>query len=268
MAITVNTNVFSLAAQRNVNRTLGNLETAMQRLSSGLRINMAKDDAAGLAVAARMEVQARGSEVAQRNIQDGISALQVGDNTLRTTNDILQRMRELIVQFKSGTYTSVDQKMMQLEYNQLESEITDTFGRGRFNGQAVLSNTLSGLTIQAGANAADVLSIDADIKTTTVTNKVGAIGAASAMDVIDCALDMVNSGLAKIGSFQSRLDKALSSAMSVEEAQWAARGRIMDADFARETARMTSAQVIQQAGISALSQANTIPQLALGLLGG
>jgi len=267
MAITVNTNVFSLAAQRNVNRTQGNLETAMQRLSSGLRINMAKDDAAGLAVAARMEVQARGSTVAQRNIQDGISVLQVGDNTLRTSNDILQRMRELTVQFKSGTYTSADQKMMQLEYNQLESEITDTFARGKFNGQEVLGTTLNNLSLQVGANAADTLTVDADIAATTITGKVAAITDASAMDKIDCALDMTNSGLAKIGSYQSRLDKALTSAMAVEEAQWAARGRVMDADFARETARMTSAQVIQQAGISALGQANTLPQLALGLLG-
>ena len=267
MAITVNTNVFSLAAQRNVNRTQGNLETAMQRLSSGLRINMAKDDAAGLAVAARMEVQARGSTVAQRNIQDGISVLQVGDNTLRTTNDILQRMRELTVQFSSGTYTSADQKMMKLEYDQLESEITDTFARGKFNGKEVLASTLNNLSLQVGANAADTLTVDAAVSAVAVTGVVTSIGATNALAKLDSALDVVNSGLATIGSYQSRLDKALSSSMAVEEAQWAARGRIMDADFARETARMTSAQVIQQAGISALGQANTIPQLALGLLG-
>ena len=267
MAITVNTNVFSLAAQRNVNRTQGNLETAMQRLSSGLRINMAKDDAAGLAVAARMETQARGATVAQRNIQDGISVLQVGDNTLRTSNDILQRMRELTVQFKSGTYTSADQKMMKLEYSQLELEIADTFQRGKFNGQEVLKTTLSNMTIQAGANATDILSVDANMSAGQLTTKVESIGHANALATIDSALDMVNSGLAKIGSYQSRMDKALTSMMAVEEAQWAARGRIMDADFARETARMTSAQVIQQAGISALGQANTMPQLALGLLG-
>merc|ERR1711975_118032 len=135
----------------------------------------AKDDAAGLAVAARMEVQARGSTVAQRNIQDGISVLQVGDNTLRTSNDILQRMRELTVQFKSGTYTSADQKMMQLEYNQLESEITDTFARGKFNGQEVLGATLNNLSLQVGANAADTLTVDADIAATTITGKVAAI---------------------------------------------------------------------------------------------
>lgn len=260
MAITVNTNVFSLNAQRNVNRSQGDLATAMQRLSSGLRINMAKDDAAGLAVASRMESQARGFSVAQRTIADGISYLQVADNGARTIADTLQRMRELVLQRSTGTLSAEDQSLIDLELSQLNTEIGSQTARATFNGTAVNQGGTANIVVDGAGNTLAVALVDlqdADL----------AAGSGATLASIDAAITCVNKALGTIGAFQSRLEKAMSNAMAVEEAQWASRGRIMDADFARETARMTSAQVIQQAGISALSQANTIPQMALGLLG-
>ena len=260
MAINVNTNVFALNAQRNVSRTQGDLATAMQRLSSGLRINMAKDDAAGLAVAARMETQARGFAVAQRTIADGLSYMQVADNGARSINDVLQRMRELVVQRDTGTLGASDKSLIKLELSQLNTEISAQTGRATFNGIAVLQGKTADIVVDAAGG--------------TLTVSVGdlqganlADGGAGTLASLDAAIYCVNKQLGGIGAFQSRLEMAMSNAMAVEEAQWAARGRIMDADFARETARLTSAQVIQQAGISTLAQANTIPQLALGLLG-
>jgi flagellin len=262
MAVTVNTNVFSLNAQKNVARTQGTLQTAMQRLSSGLRINQAKDDAAGLAVGMLQDAQARGFAVAQRTIGDGISALQVADNTLRTLDGIVQRMRELEVQFTSGTYSTSQQAMMSVEFVQLNSELAATAQRAKFNGLSVFGGMTS-VAIQAGANDGDVI--------TVVINDFSSFTAASSLggglSALDTKLSSIATELANIGAYQSRLDKALDSAMSMEEAQRASYGRVMDADFARETMNMTSAQVIQQAGISALGQANTLPQLALGLLG-
>lgn len=261
MAVTVNTNVFSLNAQRNVARSQSDLQTAMQRLSSGLRINTAKDDAAGLAVASRMESQARGFAVAQRTIADGISFMQVADNGARSINDVLQRMRDLAVQRDSGTLNASDQSLIRLEMCQLVSEINaQVTERATFNGISVLAGNTADIVTDAAGNTLTLSVAD-------LTGANAADGGAATIASIDTLIFCVNTQLAGIGAFQSRLEYAMTNAMAVEEAQWASRGRIMDADFARETARMTSAQVIQQAGISALSQANQIPQMALGLLG-
>ncbi len=264
MAITVNTNPYALSAQRNLSRTQTNLQTAMQRLSSGLRINQAKDDAAGLAVAQRMEGQARGAAVAQQTINDGISYLSVADSTLRDISDTLERMRELAVQAKTGTYTSNDRVKMNTEFQQLNTEVTAAQARGTFNGSAVVGGTAdvvvdaNGGTISIGGGSS-VSAPGGDILSTA--------NAGTALTAVSSSLNSLATSLATVGAYQSRLEKSLSTAMAVEEAQWSARGRIMDADFAKETSRMTSAQIIQQAGVAALAQANTIPQLALGLLG-
>jgi flagellin len=263
MPITVNTNVYALNAQRNVSRTQSSLQTSMQRLSSGLRINMAKDDAAGLAVALRMEGQARGAAVAQRNVQDGISALNVADSTLRDIGDILHRMRELAVQSENGIYTNADRTLLNNEFTQLDAELTAAQARGTFNGQQAVGGAW---TIVAGANGESISVTAGTAVTVTGGNISTSTAAGTARGTVSARLTTVASSLATIGSFQSRLEKAMSVAMAVEESQWAARGRIMDADFARETSRMTSAQVIQQAGVSALAQANQIPQMALSLL--
>lgn len=255
MAITVNTNVFSLAAQKNLNRTQSNLESSIQRLSSGLRINMAKDDAAGLAVAQLQMGQARGLTVAQRNIADGTSYLNVADSTLQTVSDMLQRQRELAVQYASGLYNTQQQSYMETEFTALSTEITESLSRASFNGTGVFGG---GGDIQVGANASEVIAITA--------NDPGVSGTIGDIASLDTDLDAVATELANIGSLQSRLEYAGRVAATMEEAQYAAAGRIMDADFARETAKMTSAQVIQQAGVAALAQANSIPQLALSLL--
>ncbi|MEJ2609666.1 MAG: flagellin [Candidatus Thiodiazotropha sp.] len=255
MAITINTNVYSLAAQKNLGRTQSNLETSIQRLSSGLRINMAKDDAAGLAIAQLQTGQARGMTVAQRNIADGISYLGVADSTLQAVSDMMQRQRELAVQYASGLYTSAQQGYMSTEFTALATEITDSLTRATFNGTAVFG---VGGTIQVGANAGETISVSSASPAHTAT--IGSIGS------VDTDLGAVAAELANVGSLQSRLESAARVAASIEEAQYAAAGRVMDADFARETAKMTSAQVIQQAGVAALSQANSIPQLALSLL--
>jgi flagellin len=256
MAITVNTNTFSLAAQKNVNRTQGQLQTAIQRLSSGLRINMAKDDAAGLAVAQLQTGQARGLSVAQRNIADGVSFLQVADATLQSVSDMLQRQRELAVQAASGLYTTTQTGYMQTEFDELTTEITEALARASFNGSSVIGRT--SVAIQVGANASETITIG--------VSSISISGAMSDIASLDTDLDTVASALASVGAYQSRLEQASRVAATMEEAQFAAAGRIMDADFAKETARMTSAQVIQQAGVAALAQANSIPQLALGLL--
>ncbi|MCU7932180.1 MAG: flagellin FliC [Candidatus Thiodiazotropha sp. (ex Codakia rugifera)] len=256
MAITVNTNVFSLAAQKNLGRTQSDLETSIQRLSSGLRINMAKDDAAGLAVAQLQSAQARGLTVAQRNIADGTSFLNVADATLRSVSDMMQRQRELAVQAGSGLYTSAQTALMSVEFTALTTEITDSLGRATFNGTAVFGG---GGAIQVGANTGQTI----DISTAALAARTAVITSTA---TIDADLNAVATALANVGGLQSRLEQAGRVAASMEEAQFAAAGRIMDADFARETAKMTSAQVVQQAGVAALAQANSIPQLALSLL--
>jgi flagellin len=255
MAITVNTNVFSLAAQKNLNRTSSDLETSIQRLSSGLRINRAKDDAAGLAIAQLQTGQARGLTVAQRNIADGTSFLNVADATLQTVSDMLQRQRELAVQYASGLYTGAQQGYMSAEFTALTNEINAATARASFNGTVVFGG---GGAIQVGANAAETINVA--VGTLTVAGTIGSVAS------LDTDLATVASDLADIGALESRLEHASRVAAAMEEAQYAAAGRIMDADFARETAKMTSAQVIQQAGVAALSQANSLPQLALSLL--
>jgi flagellin len=257
MALTVNTNVFSLAAQKNLNRTSSDLETSIQRLSSGLRINKAKDDAAGLAIAQLQNGQARGMTVAQRNIADGSSYLDVADATLQTISNMVQRQRELAVQAESGLYTAAQVVYMTTEFTALGNEITAAFARATFNGTAVFGAAAGG-DVQVGANAGEVIAVSS-----TVISMTGAI---TDIATLDADLDAVAAELANVGALQSRLEHAATVAASIEEAQYAAAGRIMDADFARETARMTSAQVVQQAGVSALAQANSLPQLALSLL--
>jgi flagellin len=255
MAITVNTNIYSLTAQRNISRVNSDMQTAIERLSSGMRINQAKDDAAGLTMAQSMEGQARGFAVAQRTIADGQSYLQVADSTLRNANDMLQRMRELSVQYTSDLYNADQKAAMSTEFAALQAEIADSQGRATFNGSTVFGGggdvavDANGGVLNVTANSVDVSA--ADIATTTT---------------VDTAITAVGTELANIGSLQSRLEQSGSVASAIETAQWASYGRVMDADMAKETSRLTSAQVIQQAGASALAQANGLPQIALGLL--
>jgi flagellin len=280
MPMTINTNIISLNAQRNLNGSQTSLSTSMQRLSSGLRVNSAKDDAAGLAIAERMNAQVRGMNVAVRNANDGISLAQTADGALASVSDSLQRMRELAVQSRNSTNSDSDKESLNLEFTQLSNEIGRVLGGTTFNGKAILGADAGTLTFQVGANTStndsiDVSTIDmsADTKITTVTSaSIGSVADATAIatviDNIDIALDDVNSQRAVFGASQNRFSAVITNLQSSVENQSAARSRIMDADFAAETASMSRAQILQQAGTAMVAQANQLPQQVLKLLQG
>lgn len=266
MSLTLNTNSFSINAQRSVATTQSSLAVSMARLSSGLRVNSAKDDAAGLAVASNMMTQAKGMDVAIRNANDGISLLQVADGAQATMADILQRMRELAVQAKSATYTEDDMAKLDLEYQQLNEELTRVQDAARFNGKAILGNDAGDFVLQVGADAGDTLTISTAAVDAPGGDITSVTGAESAIADIDTALGLVNTQRANNGAFMSRLDNVVVNLRNMFEAQMSAHGRIMDADFARETANLSRAQVLQQAGVAMVAQANALPQNVLALL--
>ena len=280
MALTINTTVASLDAQRNVAMSQSSLATSMQRLSSGLRINSAKDDAAGLAIAERMNSQVCGMNVAVRNANDGISLSQTADGALSSVGDSLQRMRELAVQARNSTNSSSDKDSLNKEFSQLQSEITRVLGGTAFNGKKILGSDATTLTFQVGANTTSNDRVD--ISTTDMTQAsaitnvtgssatIGASASGGAIDTvinnIDAAINNVNDTRATFGASESRFDSIISNLQSGVENQSAARSRIMDADFASETANMSRAQVLQQAGTAMIAQANQQPQQVLSLL--
>ena len=280
MTLSINTNIQSINAQRNLDHSQGSLATSMQRLSSGLRINSAKDDAAGLAIAQRMSAQVKGMNVAIRNANDGISLAQTADGALSHVSDSLQRMRELAVQARNSTNSSSDKDSLNKEFAQLQSEITRVLGGTTFNGKAMLGADATKMDFQIGANTTtnDTVSItttnmttDSKISAVTGTSAVidssataGAIG--TVIDNIDKAIDEVNDTRATFGASESRFDSIISNLQSGVENQSAAQSRIMDADFATETANMSRAQVLQQAGTAMIAQANQLPQQVLSLL--
>jgi flagellin len=389
MPMTINTNVSSLNAQRNLTMSQGSLSTSMQRLSSGLRVNSAKDDAAGLAIAERMNTQVRGLNVAARNANDGISLAQTAEGALGKVGDMLQRMRELSVQAANATNNANDRTALNNEVQQLKEEIDRVATSTTFNGTNLLDGSFSTAVFQVGANSGDTISVGgitnaqltalgsvtsatmgsasvtATITDTTAVlagsltiedangvavdigalgavgtvqervaqvvdaiNKVsdqtgvnayfdsatGAINLTSAHDItiggtdngaqtgfdgtagtsnaaatvtgittldvstytgadlalkqVDSALDQVNSARATLGALQSRFESAIANIQVTAENVSAARGRIMDADFAAETANMSRAQILQQAGTAMVAQANQLPQQVLQLLKG
>ena len=280
MSLSINTNIASIDAQRNLSSSQSSLATSMQRLSSGLRINTAKDDAAGLSIAERMNAQVRGMNVAIRNSNDGISLAQTADGALAQVSNSLQRMRELAVQARNSTNSSSDKDSLNKEFGQLQAEITRVLGGTAFNGKHILGADATTLDFQVGANttADDTVSVKTtnmtqDATMTAVTGSTtvidatatsGAIG--SVIDNIDKAIDDVNDTRATFGATQSRFDSIISNLQSGVENQTAARSRIMDADFAAETANMSRANVLQQAGTAMIAQANQQPQQVLSLL--
>ena len=283
MPLTINTNIASLNAQRNLNMSQGSLATSMQRLSSGLRVNSAKDDAAGLAIAERMNAQVRGMNVAVRNANDGISMSQTAEGALSQVSNSLQRMRELAVQARNSTNSSSDKDSLNKEFAQLQAEIGRVMGGTTFNGKHILGADATSLTFQIGANttADDTITIATtdmtlDTTITAVTNSTTAVIDASAtsgaigtvIDNIDKALDSINDTRATFGATQSRFDAIITNLQVGVENQSAARSRIMDADFAAETANMSRAQVLQQAGTAMVAQANQLPNQVLKLLQG
>ena len=277
----ISTNTMSLNAQRNLNSTQGSLATSIQRLSTGLRVNSAKDDAAGLAIANRMDAQARGMSVAVRNANDGISLAQTAEGALGKVGDMLQRMRELAVQSSNASNTSTDRTSLNAEFRQLADEIDRTIASTRFNGSTIIGASAGTLQFQIGANNAssDQLSVSttnmqSSASITAVTGTAAVISgtsgtaAAAMITTIDTALDAINSERATYGAMQNRFEAVISNLQIAAENQTAARSRIMDADFAKETANLTRAQNLQQAGTAMLAQANAAPQNVLSLLRG
>jgi flagellin len=286
MPQTINTNLVSLNAQRNLSSSQGALATSMQRLSSGLRVNSAKDDAAGLAIAERMNAQTRGMNVAMRNANDAISLSQTAEGALGKVGDLFQRMRELAVQSANGTNTDADRTSLNEEFVQLAQEATRTLEGTQFNGRSILSDSAANV-FQIGANndsSIDRISVDG-VDWTATTQITGVIGTAvitgtetptvqitdigtaqGAIASIDTAINEINSQRATFGAVQNRFENVVSNLMVASENQAAARSRIMDADYATETANLSRASILQQAGNAMVAQANQLPQQVLALL--
>jgi flagellin len=279
MAFTINTNIASMNAQRNAGVSQSSLSTSLERLSSGLRVNSAKDDAAGLAIAERMNGQVRGMAVAVRNANDGISLAQTADGGLSSMADMVQRMRELSVQAVNSTNTTGDIAALNQEYGQLASELGRTISAVQFNGNSLFT-VATNFDFQVGANAGQTITISGasmNIAASTAITPIIGAGTAAALSTtnalnsanitaLDNALSTINSTRAVLGAVQSRFETTISFLKTAVENQSAARGRIMDADFAAETSNLSRAQILQQAGTAMIAQANQLPQGVLALL--
>jgi flagellin len=293
---TINSNLSSVNAQNNLSKSQASLATSMQRLSSGLRVNSSKDDAAGLSIATKMDAQIRGMSQAVRNANDGISLAQTKDGALSTATDVMQRMRELAVQGANGTNTALDSASLSKEFTALGLEVARISTDTKFNNTAVLDSTSVSTNIQVGANANQVIAIPASnfqavaltvtasactLDSTTVGGSLGngtttpstvTIAATSqanantALTTLDAALTSVNTMRADLGAVENRLGYAVSNLQNSAENQSAAKSRIMDTDFAVETANLSRAQVLQQAGTAMVAQANQLPQGVMALL--
>ncbi len=268
MALTINTNVMSITAQRHVSGTNRGLATAMERLSSGMRINSAKDDAAGLAIAERMTAQIRGLTVGVRNGADGISLAQTAEGALGTMTEALQRMRELAVQSVNASNSSTDRTSLDTEFQALNTEVNNIASRVTFNGLSILAGGAGTQDFQIGANVGDTISVTTTDRSAVAPNGdiTSVANANTAIGAIDGVLDTLNGDRAALGAAMSQIENALSAQEATLSNTTAARGRIMDADFAAETASMTRNQILQQAGISMIAQANMAPQNVLALL--
>jgi flagellin len=277
VASTLNTNLPSLMAQRALSTTGRSLGISMQRLSTGLRVNSAKDDAAGVAIAERMTSQIRGMRVASRNANDGISLSQTAEGALGKIGDSLQRMRELAVQSSNATNATGDRANLDQEYRALSAEIIRVITGTRFNGHTLLHGAGS-MGFQVGPDPASANTITvamASIWTgpgmSVAVSGAGATisSAASALAVLsnlDAAIDEVTTARSSLGAVQNRFERVVANLATSSENLQAARGRIMDADFAVETSNLSRAQVLQQAGHAMLAQANQLPQQVMALL--
>ena len=265
----INTNVNSINAQRNLASTSISLSTAMQRLSSGLRVNSAKDDAAGLAIAERMDAQTRGMNVAIRNANDGISLAQTAEGALGAISSNLQRMRELAVQGSNGTNTATDVASLGTEYGLLDLENKRLIASTSFNGQKILDGVVASFDFQIGQNATanDKITIaTAAVLTGTGTTLTTVASALTEITAVDAAIDTITSARSTFGAAQNRFETVIANLRVGAENSAAAHGRIVDADYAQETAKLTRAQVLQQAGTAMVAQANQGPNGVLALL--
>ena len=273
MAQVINTNIFSINSQRALMNSQASMQTSLQRLSSGLRINSAKDDAAGLAISERMTAEIRGLGQAMRNANDGISMLQTAEGAMDEVGNMLQRMRELAVQSSNDTLSTSDRVSLNTEYQALKTEIDRVKDATEFNGTALLDGTAGSISLQVGHSSASSNQISVDMADISgVTTPLGVITGADGttaqaeLALLDTAIDAVSTARGGLGAVQNRLESTVRNLANVIENQSAARSRIRDADFAEETANLTRTQILQQAGAAMLAQANALPQNVLSLL--
>lgn len=286
MASVINTNVPSLYTQNALRMNDNAMQTAMQRLSTGLRINSAKDDAAGLAITDRMTTQINGSNVAARNANDGISMAQTAEGAMGALTSTLQRMRDLAVQSANGTNSASDRDNLNTEFKQLQSELGRIINNTQFNQRNVLAGSLTGSagTFQVGANTTSDNQIKFSIANlSTATTSSGGIasilaaaisigGSATnsailgAIDTIDASINSIDTTRAKLGAVQNRFQVTIDNLNTFVVNQSQARSRILDTDFAAETSNLSKTQILQQAGNAMLTQANQAPQAVLSLL--
>mgnify|MGYP003599588502 FL=1 len=278
MPTTINTNMASLSAQRALQSTDGSLSTSMKRLSTGLRINSAKDDSAGLAIAERMTSQVRGMTVASRNANDAISLAQTAEGSLGKVGESLQRMRELAVQSANSTNDTSDRANLNEEYTALATEVSRVLEGTKFNGKSLLNSAATDMAFQIGADTDSTDRITVALRDMTAGTGMSAAitGAAASISTVDAslatisnldtAIDEVTSARSNLGSVQNRFESVVANLATSQENITAARGRITDADFAVESANLSRAQVLSQAGNTMLAQANQQPQQVLSLL--
>lgn len=279
MSLSINTNPVSLNAQRNTVNNMQSLQTTMARLSSGLRVNTAKDDAAGLGIAERMNSQARGMTVALQNAADALSMVEVVDGALSTVTDVLQRMRDLALRAGNGTNGGAERVNINQEFRQLASELGRIRDQTNFNGRAILGSAADSYVFQIGAQGGQTLTVSfASLGAVSEVNSVmGSISiesnasAGSISDILgtlDTAIQAIVARRATLGAYMSRFENVMANLRVGIEKQTVSRGRIMDADFAAETANLSRTQILQQAGTAMIAQANQLPQNVLRLLQG
>jgi flagellin len=275
MALTVNTNLSALRAANTLNQTQGALSHTLARVSSGLRVTSAADDAAGSAVASNLATKARSGRQAMRNTNDGISVIQTAEAASKEVLNILDRMRELAVQSSSETLDNGERSYLDDELTDLADEVERIAQSSDFNDIALADGTNTSLTVQVGVTSgteSEVAITLGDLTAATLGVDTGSVGietaanAQLAIDIVDTAIDSVNSIRADYGSTQNRLDSALNTMTSYVESLTSAVSQIMDADYAHETAEMTRLQVMQQAGVAALAQAKSVNQSVISLL--
>src|SRR5215208_339891 len=254
MSLRIQNNVEALGAHRNLNDTSSKIAKSMERLSSGYRINRAADDAAGLAISERMRSQINGLAQANRNIQDGVSLVQTAEGNLDEVHSMLQRVRELAVQYKNGTLSTSDQAAIQTEVNQLASEIERIGTSAKFNGITLLA-TAGAVTFQVGVGDSESISVS------TIS-----LSSSTAISAIDAAISAVSTARSGFGAVQNRLEHTMASTQVYMENLTAAESRVRDVDMAAEMVTLTKNQILQQAGTSMLAQANQASQGVLSLI--
>jgi flagellin len=275
MSMTVRTNVASIQAAGSLAKTNKALSTSLERISSGLRINRAADDAAGLGVATNLETDTLSQKQGMRNANDGISIIQTAESATNEVTDILQRMRELAIQSASETLDDDERSYIQDEFIELSEEVERISASTEFNGISLTDNSNTQIDVQVGIQNSTTSRISMDLGDLRATT----LGVAStqmslssvtssqeALDAIDVAIDSVNSYRSGLGAVQNRLDSAINNAQVFVEALTAAESRIRDTDFATETSELTKLQILQQSGVAALAQAKNINQSVISLL--